>query len=147
MNAFVEEVLTNCYPYAEYARDMEIINESKIIVTFFFPSYKRALRDIDYASVNQIIPAISEGLYIVAGHYVKNNANDAGFTYKEFPEKMWIAIFREFEKLVLSKKVPSEVLTGITFEVVKTEKVKNFNIFYFKFFGSVRGKIKCLIPM
>lgn len=146
-NSFVKEVLTNCYPEEEiYSEDMEIVNESKIIMTFFFPPYKRAKKEICYTSANQIVPAILEGLYVVAGHYVKNSANNI-FTYEEFPEKMWKAIFREFEKLVFSKKIPIKEFIKITFEVIKTEKIKNFNIFYFRFYGPVKGKAKCLIPI
>jgi len=85
---------------------------------------------------------------VVAGHYVKNNIDEnVAFGYKEFPKKMWEAIFREFEKLVFSKKIPQKELIEITFEVIKTEKVKSFNIFYFQFSGPVRGKAKCLIPI
>lgn len=148
-NLFFKEVLTNCYPNKEiYSKNMEAINESKIIMTFFFPPYKRAKREINYASVNQIVPAITEGLYVVAGHYVKNSTDkNVVFGYEKFPKKMWDAIFREFEKLVFSKKIPQKEFIEITFEVIKTEKVKNFIEFYFQFSGSVRGKAKCLIPV
>lgn len=60
---------------------------------------------------------------------------------------MWYIIFREFEKLVFSKKISQKELIEITFEVVKTEKVKNFIEFYFQFSGPVRGKAKCIIPV
>lgn len=146
---FFKEVLTNCYPSKElYSKNMEVVNESKIIMTFLFHSYKRAKREISYASVNQIVPAITEGLYVVAGHYVKNSTDkNVFFKYEDFSEKMWSAIFREFENLVFSKKISQKELVEITFEVVKTEIVKNFIIFYFQFSGPVRGRAKCLIPL
>lgn len=59
---------------------------------------------------------------------------------------MWSAIFREFEHFVFSQKIPSETITEITFEIKKVEEIKDFFIFYFKFFGPVRGEAKCLIP-
>ncbi|NCB20829.1 MAG: hypothetical protein EOM88_02810 [Clostridia bacterium] len=145
---FLLEILENCYPVANlYATDMKIINGSKVIVSFFFPTYTRAKRSIPYTSANQIVPAVLEGLYVAAGNYVKNENNKLiQFHYEELPVKMWSAIFREFEHFVFSQKIPSETITEITFEIKKVEEIKDFFIFYFKFFGPVRGEAKCLIP-
>jgi hypothetical protein len=142
------EILENCYPEENlYAKDMKIYSGSKIVVSFLFPVYTRAKRGITYVSANQIVPAVLEGLYATAGNYVKNESNKTiSFRYEDLSEKMWSAIFREFEHFVFSQKIPSETLTEITFEVKNIEEVKNFFIFYFKFSGPVRGSAKCLIP-
>jgi len=147
-NVFLAEILKNYYLEEEiYAKDMRIIDNNKVAITFFFPSYKRAKRSISYASANQIVPAILEGLYAVAGNYVKNETNKpAEFKYEDFPKKMWDAIFREFDKMVFSKKIPKEEFVEMIFEITKTEKIRNFHIFHFQFSGPVKGKAKCIIP-
>lgn len=145
---FLLEILGNCYPEENlYARDMEIISGSKVVVSFFFPEYVRAKRSISYTSANQIVPAVLEGLYLTAGNYVKNEKNKPiKFSYEDFSEKMWLAIFREFEHFVFSQKIISETLTEITFEVEDIKESKNYFVFCFKFFGPVRGSARCLIP-
>lgn len=145
---FLLEILENCYPDENlYAKDMKIVSGSKVVVSFFFPLYERAKRSISYASANQIVPAMLEGLYVAAGNYAKNENNKLiQFRYEELPAKMWSAIFREFEYFVFSQRILSETLTEITFEVKRIEEVKNYFIFCFKFFGPVRGEAKCLIP-
>lgn len=143
------EILENCYPGDEiFSKDLEIISDSKIIVTYYFPAYKRAKRDISYVSANQIVPAILEGLFVVSGNYVKSGSDKLiDFNYEIFLEKMWDAIFREFDKLTFLKKIPKEEPIEIIFEVLKTEKIKNYFIFNFKFSGPVRGFAKCLITI
>jgi uncharacterized protein with PQ loop repeat len=147
-NLFLAEILRNCYPDEEiFSTDLQIINNSKVIVTFFFPGYKRAKRDILYVSGAQITPALYEGLFVAAGNYVKSgNDQIIHFDYKDFPEKMWEAVFREFDKQVFSKKIKKETFVEFTFEVVKVEKVKHFYVFNFKFSGPVRGLARCVIP-
>ncbi|MFA5131585.1 MAG: hypothetical protein WC467_04185 [Patescibacteria group bacterium] len=145
---FLLEILENCYPEENlYAKDMKICSGSRIVVSFFFPMYVRAKRSISYTSVNQIVPAVLEGLYLAAGNYAKNEKNKLiQFYYEDLPDKMWSAIFREFDHFVFSQKIPSETLTEITFEVKDVKEVKNFFVFHFKFLGPVRGSAKCLIP-
>lgn len=59
-----------------------------MVVTFFFPAYKRAKRDISYVSGIQITPALYEGLFVAAGNYVKNETDKIiEFNYRDFPEK------------------------------------------------------------
>lgn len=147
-NLFLAEILKNCYPDQEiFSTDLQIINSSKIVITFFFPGYKRTSRDISYVSGVQIIPAIYEGLFVAAGNYIKSGTDKTiNFGYEEFPEKMWCAVFREFDKLIFSRKIEKETFVKFTFEIVKVEKIKHFYIFDFKFSGPVRGLAKCVIP-
>lgn len=148
-NLLLFEILENCYPEDEiFSKDLEIISDKKIIITYYFQSYKRAKRDISYVSANQIIPAILEGLFVASGNYVKSGSDKSlSFNYEVFSEKMWDAIFREFDKLTFLKKIPKEEPIEIIFEVLKTEKIKNYFVFSFKFSGPVRGFAKCLIPI
>lgn len=148
-NLFLIEILGNCYQEKEiYSTDLQIVNNSKVVVTFFFPAYKRAKRDISYVSGIQITPALYEGLFVAAGNYVKNETDKIiEFNYRDFPEKMWKAVFREFDKQVFSQKIEKETFVEFTFEVVGVEKIKNFYVFNFKFSGPARGFAKCIVPI
>jgi uncharacterized protein with PQ loop repeat len=146
---FLLEVLKNCYPEKEiYSTDLDIIDNSKVTITFFFPQYKRTKREISYVSGTQIIPALYEGMFVSAGNYVKNETDKImDFNYSDFPENMWSVIFREFDKLVFSKKIEAETFVKFNFEIASVEKIKNFYIFNFQFSGPVRGGAKCVIPV
>lgn len=148
-NLFLLEILRNCYPEKEiYSTDLHIIDNSKITITFFFPQYKRAKREIAYVSGTQIIPALYEGMFVSAGNYIKNETDKTiEFNYSDFSEKMWCAIFREFDKLVFSKKIEKETFIKFNFEVISVEEIKNFYVFNFQFSGPVRGVAKCVIPV
>lgn len=110
-------------------------------------SSKYSKRDISYVSGAQITPALYEGLFVAAGNYVKNEKNKTiEFDYNDFPEKMWKAIFREFDKQIFSQKIAKETFVKFTFQVVGVETMGSYYVFNFKFSGPVRGFAKCVVP-
>lgn len=122
---------------------------SRFLISFkrLFLSSKYSKRDISYVSGAQITPALYEGLFVAAGNYVKNEKNKTiEFDYNDFPEKMWKAIFREFDKQIFSQKIAKETFVKFTFQVVGVETMGSYYVFNFKFSGPVRGFAKCVVP-
>jgi hypothetical protein len=120
---YIQEILGWFYkPESILSKNVQILWDWKMEVSFIFPEYLRTINPLEHVSANQINEAVMEGSYLIIGWAIKRALfNDISFD--DFLQNRAIALYRSLD-IKYKKQVKSWVICSLTFSLWEVKNVK-----------------------